>query len=310
MDINNLHAFIAVAEKKSFSRSAESLNLTQPAVSKRIAALESELDSRLFDRVGRTVHLTEIGKVLLPSALKISSEVARIENEIISLGSVVGGKLSIGAAEHVEVERLATMLKSYKESYPDVEIDVQFLQSEEALDKIENGRLDMSLCSVNEKLNGHKSHTSLLNIQAWEENLHLVVEKSHPLALKRSVSVAELAKYPGILPQQSSAIRQSIEQLMTSNSVTAEVAVEAIDFQTTRSMAAIGLGWAFLPNSEIDDNLVEVDMNDARLGYSVALVRNPDRSLSRAAKAFVNSLSAKIGVSANNESAGALVAGH
>jgi len=113
LDINNLHAFIEVAEKKSFSRSAESLNLTQPAVSKRIAALESELDSRLFDRVGRTVHLTEIGKVLLPSALKISSEVARIENEIISLGSVVGGKLSIGAAEHVGVERLATMLKSY-----------------------------------------------------------------------------------------------------------------------------------------------------------------------------------------------------
>ena len=63
VDINNLQAFIEVAEKKSFSRSAESLNLTQPAVSKRIAALESELDSRLFDRVGRSVHLTEAGTV-------------------------------------------------------------------------------------------------------------------------------------------------------------------------------------------------------------------------------------------------------
>jgi len=150
MDINNLQAFIEVAEKKSFSRSAESLKLTQPAVSKRIAALESELASRLFDRVGRSVHLTEAGKVLLPSALKINSELSRIESEIISLGKEVGGKLSIGAAEHVGLDRLAPVIKNYKEQYPDVEIDLQFLNTSEALDSIENGRLDMSLCSVNE----------------------------------------------------------------------------------------------------------------------------------------------------------------
>ena len=86
MDINNLQAFIEVADKKSFSRSAESLKLTQPAVSKRIAALEAELASRLFDRVGRRVHLTEAGKVLLPSALKISSEISRIESELCTMG--------------------------------------------------------------------------------------------------------------------------------------------------------------------------------------------------------------------------------
>ena len=294
MDINNLQAFIEVAEKKSFSRSAESLNLTQPAVSKRIAALESELDSRLFDRVGRSVHLTEAGKVLLPSALKINSEVSRIENEIVTLGSVVGGKLSIAAAEHVELDRLASMLKAYKENFPDVEMDVHFLKSDEALEKIENGQLDMCLCPVNDKNCERKSRTNLINVQAWKEDLQVVAGRNHPLALKRSVTVAELARYPGILPLSYSAIRHSIDQLMTANAVTAEVAMEAIDFQTTRSMAVVGLGWALLPFSELDESLTKIDMIDFNLDYSVGLVRNPDRSMSRAAKAFVTSLPAQL----------------
>jgi len=294
VDINNLQAFIEVAEKKSFSRSAESLNLTQPAVSKRIAALESELDSRLFDRVGRSVHLTEAGKVLLPSALKINSEVSRIENEIVTLGSVVGGKLSIAAAEHVGLDRLASMLKAYKENYPDVEMDVHFLKSDEALEKIENGQLDMCLCPVNDKNCERKSRTNLINVQAWKEDLQVVAGRNHPLALKRSVTVAELARYPGILPLSYSTIRHSIDQLMTANAVTAEVAMEAIDFQTTRSMAVVGLGWALLPYSEVDESLTKIDMSDFNLDYSVGLVRNPDRSMSRAAKAFVTSLPAQL----------------
>ena len=107
MDINNLKAFIEVADKQSFSRSAETLKLTQPAVSKRIAALETELAARLFDRVGRSVHLTEAGWVLLPAARQISSELSRIEDVICNLGRDVSGTLSIGATEHVGTHHLS-----------------------------------------------------------------------------------------------------------------------------------------------------------------------------------------------------------
>lgn len=294
MDINNLQAFIEVAEKKSFSRSAESLKLTQPAVSKRIAALESELASRLFDRVGRSVHLTEAGKVLLPSALKINSELSRIESEITSLGKEVGGKLSIGAAEHVGLDRLAPVIKNYKDQYPDVEIDLQFLNTSEALDNIETGKLDMSLCSVNESRVVEKTHARLLNIEVWSEKLRVVVDRNHPLVRMGPVTVRQLATYPSIVPQRSSAIRKSIDQIMIENGVEALVAMEATDFSTTRSMASIGLGWTFLPTSELDESTVTVDVSDVDLRYSVALVRNPDRSMSRAAQAFVDSLPARL----------------
>lgn len=294
MDINNLQAFIEVAEKKSFSRSAETLKLTQPAVSKRIAALESELSSRLFDRVGRRVHLTEAGKVLLPSALKISSEVSRIETEISCLGKEVAGKLSIGAAEHVCLERLAPLLKQYKQAFPNVEMDLQFSRSAESLEGIETGKLDMCLCAVSDMAAVNDSNTRLVSVEVWKEPVRVVVGRSHPLARLGGVTIQELAQHPGILPQEYSAIRKTINQSMVSNNLQAKVAMEATDFPTARSMASIGLGWACLPQTSLDDSLAIVDVEGLDLDCSVNLVRNPDRSMSRAAQAFVDTLPARL----------------
>ncbi len=300
MDINNLQAFIEVAEKKSFSRSAESMKLTQPAVSKRIASLEAELASRLFDRVGRRVHLTEAGKVLLPSALKISSEVARIENELSSLGKEVGGKLSIGVAEHVSLDKLGMILRSYKTAYPDVDIDMLFAKSTNSFADVESGRLDMCLCAVCELQAINEFDARVAGIEVWKERLQVVVERDHPLQnagrQNGGLTIEDLARYPGILPEQYCAVRKSIDRLFASRNVEANIAMEAVDFPTTRSMAAIGLGWACLPLSETreDENLVQIDVTDVDLFYSVALVRNPDRTMSRATMAFLDTLPARL----------------
>lgn len=294
MDINNLQAFLEVAEKKSFSRSAESLKLTQPAVSKRIASLEAELASRLFDRVGRRVHLTEAGKVLLPSALMISSEVARIENEISSLGKEIGGRLSIGVAEHVSLERLSPILKMYKQKFPCVEIDLQFLKSGESLEGIETGKLDMSMCSVCDAKTINQTHARLVSVEIWNESLQVFVDRNHPLARQAGVTIQELSRYRSILPEKHSTIRKSIDKLMASNSLEASVAMEANDFSTARSMASIGLGWACLPAVEEDDSLVKLNVAEIDLTYSVTLIRNADRSMSRAGQAFVDTLPARV----------------
>lgn len=297
MDINNLQAFIEVADKKSFSRSAESLKLTQPAVSKRIAALEAELASRLFDRVGRRVHLTEAGKVLLPSALKISSEISRIESELCTMGKEVGGGLSIGVADHVCLDRLTPILKSYKQKYLNVEIDLQFCKSTDLLDQVESGRLDVCLCAVSDTHESNKSLERFVRTELWKERLQVVTEKNHPLANRPNVTAQELSRYPGVLPQKNSAIRNSIDRIMLSSNVEANVSMEAVDFNTAKSMATIGLGWACLPKTEADDTndaLAHCDIADFDLFYSVALVRNPNRSMSRASQAFIDELPANL----------------
>ncbi len=293
MDINALETFIEVAERKSFSRSAERLHVTQPAVSKRIAALETELTLRLFDRVGRSVYLTEAGKTLLPAARKITSELTRISNELTCLAGEVSGKLSIGAIEHVRLDRLAPLLKSYRQTYPQVEIDVQVINANEALDSIESGKVEMVLCSTNTPGPGSdtNSQSRLSNLEVFNEKLLVVVASDNPLAKLSTITAVELAQYPAVLPKPHSPTRQSIDRITGANGVEVCVAMETRDMSTMRSMVASGPGWALLPQSELDDSLAELNVPDLQLRYSQELIRNSDRSLSRAAQAFFDLLS-------------------
>lgn len=290
MDINNLKAFIEVADKKSFSRSAESLKLTQPAVSKRIAALESELSAKLFDRVGRSVHLTEAGRVLLPSARQISSELSRIEDVICNLGNEISGTLCVGTTEHIGTYHLPAILKSFRSSYPDVEISLHFANSENTLKALTNGLLEIALCSTP---GGQRIHSKLTHNEAWKEKLVIAVSKTHPLASESTINLESLSKCPAILPPVSTFTRKAIDDAMNNANLQTMVSIEASDFETIRSMTSIGLGWACIPDFQVDESLAVLDVEQFELSYSVSLVRHQDRTLSRAATAFLDAMAAK-----------------
>ncbi len=290
MDINNLKAFIAVADKKSFSRSADTLKLTQPAVSKRIAALETELAARLFDRVGRSVHLTEAGRVLLPAARQISSELSRIEDVICNLDSDVSGTLSIGATEQVGTHHLPQVLKPFRKNFPKVDIALQFCSAQQLLEQVEQGILEIALCALPTQ-NNQKQHPKLLAVEVWSDNLVIAVAPDHPLVTGTPVSLKALSKCPAILPTES-AIPHLLETTLNANNLTASVSIEADDFGTIRKMASIGMGWACLPESQVDDSLTVIPVEHLELRYSTALTKHTDRTLSRAAQAFIDSLPA------------------
>ncbi len=289
MDINNLKAFIEVADKRSFSRSAETLSLTQPAVSKRIAALELELSAKLFDRVGRTVHLTEAGRVLLPSARQISAELSRIEDVICNLGNDVSGKLSIGTSEYIGTRHLPEILKPFREQYPNVDLDLHFANSKETLAAIEDGEIEMALCSTpdNGSLAGHPK---LRSVQIWSEALVIVCSNDHPLVSTSPLTLDVLAKCPAILPPGDSNTRKSIENILHEHNLRTIVSMEVNDFDTMKSMSAIGLGWACLPSFVVDDTLKVLPIDALQIKHSVALVRHQNRTLSRAAQAFLKAL--------------------
>ena len=113
MDTNSLRTFITTAELESFSLAAEQLYLTQPAISKRIAALEEELGAKLFDRIGRHVSLTEAGRTLLQRARIILQEVEDSRRLISNLSGTVSGRLSIGTSHHIGLHRLPPVLRRY-----------------------------------------------------------------------------------------------------------------------------------------------------------------------------------------------------
>jgi len=285
LDINNLKAFIEVADKKSFSRSAESLHLTQPAVSKRIAALETELSARLFDRIGRTVHLTEAGRVLLPSARQISAELARIEDVICNLGKNISGKLSMGTSHQIGLHRLPPFLKGFRHAYPEVDIDIRFSNSSSALESVENGELEMALCATSGDIS-----PKLREIDVWKENLVFVVAADHPLATEDNIDLSLLTKCPAVLPEHPSVTRQTVESHLLSHDQKPAVTIDAGDLETMKMMVAIGLGWGCLPDDMVDETVKVIDVDDVVLQRRISLIRHNDRTLSRAAQAFMETL--------------------
>jgi len=149
MDIDNLQTFLKVVETRSFSRSAEELKITQPAVSKRIAALESQFDVRLFDRLGRTVHLTEAGRMLLPAAKQIQSEVLRIEDTIGNDASKIQGKLAIGSTAYIATQQLSRIIRDFREAHAEVNLNLQLGNPETIIEDVLDNSLELAICPLN-----------------------------------------------------------------------------------------------------------------------------------------------------------------
>src|SRR5690606_37510681 len=118
MDIANLNAFIAIAETGSFSHAADRLHLTQPAVSKRLAALESQLGVRLFDRLGREIGLTEAGRALIPRAYQILSVLDATRRALSNLNGDISGRLFLAPSHHIGLHRLPPLLRAFPRARP------------------------------------------------------------------------------------------------------------------------------------------------------------------------------------------------
>ena len=289
MDIENLETFIEVAESRSFSRSAKALCLTQPAVSKRIASLESALSTKLFDRIGRTVHLTEAGRILLPSAKQIRSELSRIEDVICNIGSTVNGRLTLSTTEFIATCQLPAILRSYREAYPDVKIDLQFSAAEDVLTGVQEHLYDLALCpltpSMKQKMSARVNCTDV-----WSNQLVIAAAHNDPLTSATGLTIANLVENPAILPPEKTFIRNMIDAELKSRDLATNVSLEASDYSTIRSMTAAGLGWTCLPDFQIDSSLTRLDVADFNLSYTVAVIYRKDLTLSRAAKMFIEAL--------------------
>ena len=148
MDTQALSAFMEVADTASFSKAAERLFLSQPAVSKRIATLEDQLGVSLFDRVGRQISLTDAGRALLPYARRVLHEIEDGRRALSKLNERVEGRLSIGTSHHIGLHRLPPVLRAYTLAYPEVDLDIQFMDSEVACEAVIAGKLELGIVTL------------------------------------------------------------------------------------------------------------------------------------------------------------------
>jgi DNA-binding transcriptional LysR family regulator len=283
MDVNALQAFTAVADHRSFSEAAAQLHLTQPAVSKRIRQLENELGERLFDRIARRVQLTEAGRALLPSARRILLELNESRRLLANLSGRVAGALSIGTSHHIGLHRLPDLLRRYTHRYPDVDLDLRFLDSEDGCNLVEHGELELALVTLPERTPG-----TLLATPVWDDPLTVVVAPDHPLASSQARDVTALASFPAILPAVGTFTRGVIERAMSARGLHPTVRMETNYLETIRSMVSIGLGWSALPRTMLDDSVHALKVAELPLRRTLGFVQHRARTLSNAAQALID----------------------
>jgi len=282
MDTQALAAFLEVADAASFTRAAERLHLSQPAISKRLKALEDEIGQRLFDRVGRSVLLTDAGHSLLPYARRALQTVEDGRRALSQLSAKVSGRLSIGTSHHIGLHRLPPMLKRFVLEFPDVDLDLHFMDSEDACEAVLAGKLELGIVTL--------PLQPLPNLESrvvWPDPLAVIVAPSHPLAQRKRVKLEDLAKHPAVLPDEDTYTHRIIRAELEARGVEPRVRLATNYLETLKMLAAIGLGWSVLPESMIDDSVVRVPVSGFSPHRDLGWVRHTGRAVSGPARALM-----------------------
>ncbi len=288
MDTHTLSAFIAVAESHSFSQAADKLFITQSAVSKRIALLESQLNQKLFDRIGRKVSLTEAGNALLPRAKTILINIQDASRAMGNLSGEVQGTLSLAASHHISLHRLPPILRQFSKAYPNVKLNLRFDESEVAYDGVLHGNLELALITL-----APQPDPAIHSQIVWTDRLQYVVSKDHPLANKRQISLEQLTHFPAILPSASTFTHQIVAEQFNKQNLTLDVSMSTNYLDTIRMMIKIGLGWSLLPETMIDHTLQIIETGSEPIHRELGYIYHKDRTLSNAASKLVELLSAQ-----------------
>lgn len=285
MDTQHLQAFVAVAERESFSAAAEALHLTQPAVSKRIAQLEELLGAQLFDRIGRQIALTPAGSLLLPKAKLILSQVDAAAQAIADLQGEISGKLSIATSHHIGLHYLPPYLRAYSEQYPDVKLDLHFLDSEQAYQEVLQGRFDLALVTL-----ALESDSRIAVTPLWQDDLQFVAALIHPLSSAKTLSLADLSGHQAIMPDTNTYTTRLIKNLFDNQGLPLDITMVTNHLDLIKMMLSIGLGWGVLPSRLIDDQLKQLPVDQPRILRPLGSIHHHQRSISQAAAKFLQLL--------------------
>ena len=285
MQLNQINAFLAVAELESFSQAAERLHITQPAVSKRIRQLENSVNAPLFDRVGKRSILTPDGKAFKPRAERILQELKSFRSELSRHQAVPTGSLSFATSHHIGLHRLPQALRDFRIRYPRVELDLHFMDSEDACAAIANNELELAIVTLPEQPDER------LDCEAvWIDRMVAVLAIDHPLAGEAGIAPADLLRHPAILPSIGTFTRKIIDNLFAGEGERLDIVLETNYLETIKVMVSANLGWSILPRSMVDASLASQVLRGLDLRRPLGLVTRRQRTLSLSASAMIGLL--------------------
>lgn len=285
MDFEQLKTFLQVCRLKSFSRAAEKLGVTQPAISAQIRSLEKEVGARLFDRNGGKVTFTAAGRLFEPFAehcLQCHSHIVMAVNELYRSAR---GEVSVSASEATSLYVLPPVFAEYKKHYTRVTLNIVRAEHLRSIEMVINREVDFAVVSMPLK------DPRLVVQPLHRDEIVLAVPPTHPLSTRGDIKVEEMLQFSMLLLKQGRQ-RTLLNNFFESFDAQPRIAMEVDSSELLKRLIAAGLGMGFLPRANLLDDvhsglLKIVKVEGMRISRELALIYRKDRSLTHAAQAFL-----------------------
>jgi len=285
MDFDQIITFVEVAKQGNFSRAGQKVFRSQSAVSAQIRQLEQDYGEKLLDRVGKAVRLTPAGETLLEYAQRLLALRSESQRAVAEQGSTPRGVLAIGANEATCLYVLPDHFAEYQRLYPGVQIHIYRNFSRKILEKVEDGSIDVGIVTLPVRSPSLKVHS------IFRDRLVLVTAANHPLARRHSVRINQIAEHPLIFPRTGHT-RALLDKHFRPFRGSLRVAMELPSVGMIKRFVAAGLGVSLISASFASEDVATgqlklVEIEDVDIHRELGLVYRRDRTLPRAATAFI-----------------------
>jgi len=241
MEIHQLRYFVAVAEEGSFSRAAAKVRVAQPSLSQQIRKLEAEVGQPLFDRLPRSVVLTEAGRCLIDYARQILNSIGDAQRCVDELKTDVSGKLAVGAIPTIAPYVLPELVVTFHEHYPEVTLEIVEDVTQGISRRVEAGELDVALASTCQQ------SPTLRRESLGKEPLLALVPKGHSLAKQDLITLDDLKSQRFLLLHEMHCLSQQVNHLLESRRLRPEIALAGSQLTTIANMVAAEIGVSIVP---------------------------------------------------------------
>lgn len=283
MEIHQLRYFVAVAEVGSFGGAARRCNVAQPSLSQQIKKLETELGHPLFERLGRTIALTEAGDVLLPTARRILADVRDLTGRFDEQVDAGTGRLTVGAIPTIAPYVLPRAVQSFRARRPAARVEIREDFTERLVDAVLRAEIDIALTST------PVEHDALETTVLFEEPLLLAVPESAPVS--SAAETCELGERPLIWFDEIHCFGRQVRDFYRSVRVSPDIVCRTSQLQTARTLVALGLGQCLVPRmlaeSDRSPGVRYLSIADRSPTREIAVIRHSGRTRSRPAEAFL-----------------------
>jgi len=284
MEFHQLRYFVAVAEEGSFSRAAAKVRVAQPSLSQQIRKLEADVGQPLFDRLPRSVVLTEAGRCLIDYARQILASIGDARRCVDEFKNEVAGRLAVGAIPTIAPYVLPELVGKFQKHYPEVTLEIVEDVTDGIARRVEAGELDVALASTCQQA------PTLRRESLGSEPLLALVPKGHPLAKKTLVAMDDLKSQRFLLLHEMHCLSQQVNHLLAARRLRPEIALAGSQLGTIANMVAAAIGVSIVPQMMVKHQAtpgcVSLPFAPPVPERELNLLYNPLRFQNKAAAAF------------------------